>query len=304
MEVELRHLRYFVAVARERNFTRAAERLHIAQPPLSRQVQQLEDELGIDLIEAGSRPLRLSEAGRLFYEQAVQVLERIDEMKAMVGRLHDADRDRFSIGFVASTLYGNLPEVIRSYRAARPGVELFLIELTSVEQIAALKEGRIDVGFGRIPLDDPALDRQLLRNEKLIAAVPGNHPVLTRAGALRLADLAAEPLIVYPKAPRPSYADQVLSLFREAGQKPPSVHEVRELQTALGLVAAEVGVCLVPASVETLRRDNVAYRPMDAVKAVSPIIMSSRKGDRSPEIALILRLIRQMYRKQGIDFGA
>jgi DNA-binding transcriptional LysR family regulator len=280
MAVELRHLRYFVAVARERNFTRAAEKLHIAQPPLSRQVRQLEDELGIDLIEAGSRPLRLSEAGRLFYEQAVQVLERVDEMKAMIGRLHDADRGRFSVGFVGSTLYGKLPEVIRSYRATRPGVELTLLELTSVEQIAALKEGRIDVGFGRIPLDDPGLHRQLLRNEKLVAAVPANHPVLARTKALRLADLAAEPLIVYPKAPRPSYADQVLSLFPEAG------------------------VCLVPASVERLRRDNVAYRPMDAVEAVSPIIMSSRKGDRSPELALIVKLIRQLYRKDGIVFGA
>lgn len=301
--MELRHLRYFVAVARERNFTRAAEKLHIAQPPLSRQVQQLEDELGIDLIEAGSRPLRLSEAGRLFYEQAVQVLERVDEMKAMVSRLHDSHRNRFSMGFVASTLYGKLPEVIRSYRTARPGVDLTLLELTSVEQISALKEGRIDVGFGRIPFDDPALDRQLLRNEKLIAAVPGNHSVLTRPGTLRLADLAAEPLIVYPKAPRPSYADQVLSLFREAGLKPPSVYEVKELQTALGLVAAEVGVCLVPASIETLRRDNVAYRPLDAVQAVSPVIMSSRKGDRSPELVLILRLIRETYRKEGIVFG-
>ena len=302
--MELRHLRYFAAVARERNFTRAAEKLHIAQPPLSRQVQQLEDELGIDLIEAGSRPLRLTEAGRLFYEQAVQVLERIDEMKAMVGRLHDADRLRFSMGFVPSTLYGKLPEVIRGYRVARPNVELTLFELTSVEQIAALKDGRIDVGFGRIPLDDPALDRQLLRNEKLLAAVPGNHTALTRSGALHLEDLATEPLIVYPKSPRPSYADQVLSLFREAGIRPPAVHEVRELQTALGLVAAEAGVCLVPASVERLRRDNVAYRSMDAVDAVSPIIMSSRKGDRSPEIALVLKLIRQMYRKVGIVFGA
>jgi LysR family transcriptional regulator, benzoate and cis,cis-muconate-responsive activator of ben and cat genes len=304
MAVELRHLRYFVAVARERNFTRAAEQLHIAQPPLSRQVQQLEDELGIDLIEAGSRPLRLTEAGRLFYEQAVQVLERVDEMKAMIGRLHDADRGRFTMGFVASTLYGKLPEVIRSYRAARPGVELTLLELTSFEQIAALKEGRIDVGFGRIPLDDPALDRQLLRNEKLLAAVPGNHSTLARGKALGLADLATEPLIVYPKAPRPSYADQVLALFRDAGLKPPAVHEVRELQTALGLVAAEVGVCLVPMSVERLRRDNVVYRPMDAVQAVSPVIMSTRKGDRSPELALILKLIRQMYRKDGIIFGA
>jgi DNA-binding transcriptional LysR family regulator len=304
MVVELRHLRYFVAVARERNFTRAAEQLHIAQPPLSRQVQQLEDELGIDLIETGSRPLRLSEAGRLFYEQAVQVLERVDEMKAMVGRLHDAERSRFSMGFVASTLYGKLPTVIRSYRAARPDVELILLEMTSVEQIAALKEGRIDVGFGRIPLDDPALDRQLLRNEKLIAAVPSGHAVLRPGRPLGLSDLAVLPLIVYPKAPRPSYADQVLSLFREAGLKPPFVHEVRELQTALGLVAADEGVCLVPASIETLRRENVVYRSLDAVHAVSPIIMSSRKGDRSPEIALVLRLIRQMYRREKIIFGA
>ena len=112
------------------------------------------------------------------------------------------------------------------------------------------------------------------------------------------------PLIVYPKAPRPSYADQVLSLLREAGLKPPAVHEVRELQTALGLVAAEAGVCLVPASVERLRRDNVAYRPMNTVQAFSPIIMSSRKGDRSPELGVILRLIRQMYRQEGITFGA
>jgi DNA-binding transcriptional LysR family regulator len=206
--VELRHLRYFVAVARERNFTRAAEQLHIAQPPLSRQVKQLEDELGIDLIETGSRPLRLSEAGRLFYEQAVQVLERVDEMKTMITRLHAAERSRFSIGFVGSTLYGKLPTVIRSYRAARPAVELTLLEMTSVEQIAALKEGRIDVGFGRIPLDDPALDRQLLRNEKLIAAVPDGHASLRPDRALSLADLAVLPLIVYPKAPRPSYADR------------------------------------------------------------------------------------------------
>lgn len=299
--MELRHLRYFIAVARERNFTRAAEELHIAQPPLSRQVQQLEDELGIALIERGSRPLRLSEAGRLFYEQAVQVLERVDEMKALVGRLHSTDRDRFSIGFVASTLYAKLPEVIRAYRAARPAVEIVLLELTSVEQIAALKEGRIDIGFGRIPLDDAALERRLLRNEKLIAAVPVSFAV---AGPLRLADLAVRPLIVYPKAPRPSYADQVLALFREAGLKPPAIQEVRELQTALGLVAAEMGVCLVPASVETLRRDNVAYRPLQSVQAVSPIIMSHRKGDRSPEIALVLKLIRQMYQRDKITFGA
>jgi len=121
---------------------------------------------------------------------------------------------------------------------------------------------------------------------------------------LRLDVLAGEPLVVYPNAPRPSYADQVLMLYRERGLKPPFVHEVREVQTALGLVAAEAGVCLVPRSLERLRRDNVVYRLLDEEKAVSPIIMSSRKGDKSPEIALILRLIREMYRKEGIAFGA
>jgi DNA-binding transcriptional LysR family regulator len=290
-------------VARERNFTRAAEMLHIAQPPLSRQIQQLEDELGVTLIERGSRPLRLTEAGRLLFEQAVQVLDRVEEMKAITQHLHEAGRLRFRIGFVPSTLYGRLPELIRRYRAIRPGVELTLLELTTLEQIAALKEARIDIGYGRIPFDDPAIERVLLQNEKLSAALPSGHSLLAGAGPLRLDDLAAEPLVVYPKSPRPSYADQVLALFRDGGLKPPAIYEVRELQTALGLVAAEVGVCLVPISVESLRRDNVAYRPLDEEKAVSPVIMSTRKGDRSPELDLILKLIREIYRKAGVTVG-
>jgi LysR family transcriptional regulator, benzoate and cis,cis-muconate-responsive activator of ben and cat genes len=301
--VESRQLRYFVTVARERNFTRAAEKLRIAQPPLSRQIQLLEDELGIALFDRSSRPLELTEAGRLLFEQAVQVIDRMVEMKAMIGRLLNAEKPRFSVGFVPSTLYGYLPEVIRRYRAARPGVELTLLELTSIEQITALKEGRIDVGFGRIPLDDPAILRTLLRNEKLCAALPPRHALAARKGLLRLDELAAYPIIVYPSTPRPSYADQVLALLRDRGLKPPAIHEVRQLQTALGLVAADSGLCIVPASVEYFQRDNVVYRPLDEPNAVSPIIMSMRKGDRSPEVALILRLIKEMYRKEGITFG-
>lgn len=293
-----------MAVARERNFTRAAKGLRIAQPPLSRQIQQLEEDLGVVLIERGSRPVRLTDAGRLLYEQAMQVLERVEEIRAMTRRIHEAEQPRFSIGFVASTLYGYLPEVIRRYRAARPAVEITLLELTTMEQIAALKEGRIDVGFGRIPFDDAAIERTLLRNEKLSAALPRTHVLAARNGRLRLDELAGDALVVYPKAPRPSYADQVLALFRERGLKPPVVHEVRELQTALGLVAAEAGVCLVPASVERLRRDNIVYRPLGEEGAVSPIIMSTRKGDRSPEIGRVLRLVKEIYRKEGIAFGA
>ncbi|MGK9166659.1 LysR family transcriptional regulator [Inquilinus limosus] len=301
--MDLRQLRYFVAVARERNFTRAAEILRIAQPPLSRQIRQLEDELGVTLFERGSRPVRLTEAGRLLYEQAVRALDHMEEIHAIMRRLREAEIPRFSIGFVVSTLYGKLPEVIRRYRAARPRVELTLLELTTLEQIAALKEGRIDVGFGRIPFDDPLIERVLLRNERIIVALPETHPLLAGADALSLGDLAGQPLIIYPKAPRPSYADQVLALFRDRGLKPTVVHEVRELQTALGLVAAETGLCLVPAGVARLQRDGVLYRPLDEEAALTPIIMSHRKDDRSPEIALMLKIIREMYRRSGITFG-
>ena len=301
--MESRQLRYFVTVAREQNFTRAAEKLRIAQPPLSRQIQQLEEEFGVALFDRSSRPLMLTDAGRLLFEQAVQVLDRMDEMKAMMRRLLAVEKLHFSMGFVASTLYGYLPEVIRLYRAARPRVDLTLIELTTMEQIAALKEGRIDVGFGRIQFDDPGVKRIVLRNEKLSAALPLTHPLASHTGALRLGELAGSALVVYPKSPRPSFADQVLALFRERDLKPPVVHEVRELQTALGLVAAENGVCLVPASVERLRRDNVVYRALDEPDAVSPIIMSTRASDRSPEIALILSLVKAMYKEHGIVFG-
>jgi LysR family transcriptional regulator, benzoate and cis,cis-muconate-responsive activator of ben and cat genes len=256
------------------------------------------------LFERGSRPVRLTHAGRVIYDQAVQVLERVQEIKALAQRLLQAEQPRLAIGFVGSTLYGYLPEVIRRYRAARPNVELALVELTTLEQIAALKEARIDVGYGRILFDDPAVERLLLRDERLIAALPATHSLCTRQGPLRLEDLADHPLVLYPKAPRPSYADQVLALFRDRGLKLNSVHEVRELQTALGLVAAESGVALVPASVERLRRDNVVYRPLDDNQAVSPIIMSMRRDDKSPEVALLLRLVREIYRKENITFGA
>ena len=302
--MDSRQLRYFVTVARERNFTRAAEKLRIAQPPLSRAIQQLEDEFGLALFDRASRPLALTDAGRVLFEQAVQMLDRMDEMKAMVARLRDAELTRLGVGFVASTLYGYLPEVIRRYRAARPKVELTLLEMTTIEQIAALKEGRIDVGFGRITFNDATIERTVLRNETLCVALPLTHRLSSRTGLLKLAELADDALVVYPKSPRPSYADQVLALFRDRDIKPKQVHEVRELQTALGLVAADTGICIVPASVERLRRDNVVYRRLDEAGAVSPIIMSTRKSDRSPEIGLILRIVKEMYKKEGITFGA
>lgn len=292
--MELRHLRYFTAIAGERSFTRAAEKLRIAQPPLSRQMRDLEEELGVALFERGSRPLRLTPAGRFFHEHALQILERADELRITTRRFGETGRRQLVIGFVGSALYGGLPDVVRGFRAAHAQLEVALVEMNTVEQIAALKEGRIDVGFGRLRFDDPAIRREVIVEENLLVALSPDHPLRER-DALHFSDIAAEPLVLYPRSPRPSYADQILSFFRDRSVEAQVVQEVRELQTALGLVAAGVGITLVPHSVHHLRRDDVIYRPLAEDQITSPLIMSFRTSDSSPEVREILDLIRAVY---------
>jgi DNA-binding transcriptional LysR family regulator len=283
-----------VTLADERNFSRAAERLNIAQPPLSRQIQQLETELGALLLDRGARPLRLTQAGQLLNDQARALLGRADDIRAMIDRLKLTEKKRFAVGFVASTIYARLPALIREFRAAAPHIDLVLVEMVSLDQIRALKDGRIDLGFGRVRFHDEAVRRTVLREEALVAAIPSGHTCARRDDILSLAELADEPLILYPSAPRPSYADQVLALFHDQGLQPRIGHEVRELQIALGLVAAEEGVCIIPESVQKTQLDDVCYRRLDP-RAVSPIIMSHRANDSSEEIALMGRIIARMY---------
>ncbi len=292
--MDLRQLRYFVAVARERNFTRAAEQLNIAQPPLSRQIQLLEEELGVVLITRSSRPVKLTDAGRLLYEQALQVLGRVDQMKDATRRV-GMNRNRvLSIGFVASTLYGGLPVLVRKLRQNAPELDIQLLEMLSIQQVAALKEGRIDIGFGRMRHNDPNVVATILREERLVVALPQDSVLAQDEGPIRLSDIADQRLIVYPKEPRPSYADQVLSLLQEEEIRPRDVLEVREIQTALGLVAADSGVCIIPSSARQMRSD-VRYRVIDSPGATSPVIMNHRAGDTSRYLDLIRRLIREMY---------
>ena len=293
--MDLRQLKYFIAVVEERSFTRAAERLHISQPPLSRQIQQLEDELGVQLLERDSRPLRLTEAGRFFHARAVRVIEQIQEMTTMTRRIAKMDR-RLVIGFVPTTMYGALPRIVRIFRARNPHTELVLVEQTTVQQIEALLSGRIDVGFGRIRLDEPQVKREVLREERLVLAIPMEHPLAQQRGPISLAAAAPYLLVTYPQKPRPSYADHVLSLYRDLGVEPAGVHEVQEVQTALGLVASGLGLCVVPSGMQKLRRDEVAYRPLTEANAVSPIIMNTRANDQSPDIRLLRAVIDEVYR--------
>lgn len=292
--MDLRQLRYFVAVARERNFTRAAEQLHIAQPPLSRQIQLLEEELGVALFLRKTRPVRLTDAGRLLYEQSLQVLGRVEQMKDATRRVGQNRNQLLSIGFVASTLYGGLPTLVRKLRQNAPDLDIQLLELLSIQQIPALKEGRIDMGFGRLKHIDAGIVSTVLREERLVVALPPDVPLARDATPLPLEALAGQKLIVYPKEPRPSYADHVLHLLHEAGVRPGDVLEVREIQTALGLVAAQSGICIIPSSARQMRSD-LRYRVIDSPGATSPVILYHRTGDSSRHLDLVKRLIRDMY---------
>ena len=291
--MDIRQLKYFVAVANARNFTRASELLHIAQPPLSRQIQLLEEELGVKLILRNTRPLRLTEAGRVFYEQALQIINRLDQLKTTTRQLGLNEKQTLSIGFVASTLYGGLPMLVRQLRHRYPDVDIHLVELTSLQQFAALKSGRIDVGFGRIRGNDSTVARTILREERLVLALPPDSPLAGESSRIALSALEGQKLIVYPKEPRPSFADHVLSLLNDYAVRPSEVHEVREIQTALGLVAAESGLCLIPASARL--RSDLVYRLIDDPRITSPIIMSHRLNDNAWYIPAIKETVAAMY---------
>jgi DNA-binding transcriptional LysR family regulator len=294
--MELRHLRYFLAVATERSFTLAAARLGVAQPPLSRQIRDLEHELGAELIDRNCRPLCLTGPGRLLFEQATQILAGVEQTKTLIRRYVAAERRRFVIGCVGSTIYGIVPAMIVRFRGAVPNVDLGLLEMNTLEQISALKEGRIDIGIGRLRIEEAGIRRQVIKEEALVAALPVGHFLAQGTSPIPLASLAAQTVIIYPRPARPSYADQVLSIFRDQGLHPIMIQEVQELQTALGLVAAQSGVCLVPESVQRLRRDDVVYRPIAEAHATSPIIISSRESDTSSEV--------ELFRSFGSDLQA
>nr|WP_153370148.1 LysR family transcriptional regulator [Rhizobium sp. ICMP 5592] len=291
----MRQLRYFVAVARERNFSRAAEILHIAQPPLSRQIQQLEEELGVDLLDRSKRPLSLTEAGRFLYEQATKTLANLEHIREQTRRIGRSQRERFIIGCVGSTLYGGIPDLVRRMRIQWPELDIEIREMMSTEQVTALKEGRIDVGFGRVRFNDREVERLTLREERLVVAFPKGHAKSFEKEPIALAELQGEPFIVYPSVPRPSFADEILNLLGELSVTPGSVEEVREIQAALGMVAAGVGLCIVPAASQRQRPDDVCYRMIGDEKATSPIIMSFRRSDADGKINQIKQLIREMY---------
>lgn len=294
--MELRHLRYFTAVARELNFSKAAQTLNIAQPPLSRQIRDLETEIGAELFNRKVRPMQLTAAGRFLHEQAEQILARIDEVVAGTQRIAEGQRAWFGIGFVPTTLYTVLPDLIRRFRKSHPDVDIGLSELTSLQQVAALKAGRIDIGFGRLMLRNPEIICEVMHDETLAVVLPLGHPLADNE-TVSLTELLDDGLILYPARPRPSYADQVIEIFKSRGMMPVVAFEVNEMQTALGLVASGAGITLVPVSARRLIREDVVYVQLAEQDATSPIIINYRAADKAPMLADFRNLLDNAKRQ-------
>lgn len=298
--MDIRHLRYFVAVVEEQSFTKASEKLFIAQPPLSRQIQNLEEELGIQLLERSSRPVSTTEAGKFFYQYAKKLLSNMEQMVAMTKQIGNANKT-IRIGFVNSLLLGLLPQILYEFRKLLPQTTIELIEIGTLEQQEALKKGKIDIGFGRLRFSDAMIKRILLRNEPLVLAVHASHPLASRSQGVYLADIEDELILLYPSAGVQTFESYIRNLFAEHSLDPKRTKTLSGIRLALGIVASGEGVCVVPQDSRAICMTNLCYIPILDVGAVSPIYLSFRDAEDSEYVHLMLSTIELIYQKIEMD---
>ena len=299
--MELRQLRYFLAVARTMNFTRAAEEMHIAQPPLSRQISHLEDELGVRLIDRDARPMQLTSSGIFFRERAEEIVSRVERLKKETVSHGRSGRQVLRIGFETSALYGHLPTVVKYLRARNPHLDIDLRPMSAREQIEAIRTGTAEVGVGRELISDEAVQQRVARQEPYYVALPMSHPLAgDDHSALRFADLECENIITYGDVGTIRRSDEVSRLMDQVRFVPMRKTEIGDMLAALGLVAAEAGVAIVPASARRMRSDDVCYKQLDEEGAVTSIIVSMAKGWKSPIAGQICDALRRLV---GIEPG-
>ncbi|WP_018151552.1 LysR substrate-binding domain-containing protein [Leeia oryzae] len=263
--MELRHLRYFVAVAEELHFSRAAEKLHIGQPPLSQQIQALEQEIGTPLFERSKRHVALTPAGKHFLAQARQILANAESASQEARRIGLGEAGELRIGFTSSLPFSNLlPRVIHAYRQQFADVRLTLREMFTLDQYQALQQDKLDVGFVRFTgLDAPTgISLKEIGRDQLRLVVHDSHP-LARQASIRMADLQDEPFICYPPGTGSGLRNLIRRLCLQAGFEPRITQEAREATTQIGLVAAGVGVSLLPSPLSCVQIPHVCYIPID-----------------------------------------
>ncbi|MNC23243.1 HTH-type transcriptional regulator TfdS [compost metagenome] len=296
--MDLRHLRYFIAVAEEQNIGRAAARLHISQPPLTRQIQQLEEELGVQLFTRTPRGMELTPAGELLLEEARNIRAVVEQATERTQRAGQGKLGRLDVGIFGSAILDIIPKVLAEFRAAYPEVKIVLHSMNKSEQIEALRQRRISVGFNRVLTPLPDLATELVTTESLLLAISASHP-LAELSVVPFASLSEHPLVLFPTGSRPSFIDRVIGLCQQVGFVPQISQEVGDVVSAIALVASGFGACLVSESTSVLALPGVVYRPISGLPENARIDLSCvfRAEDRSPILAAFLEVVRT-YRKQ------
>ncbi|HZU00800.1 MAG TPA: LysR family transcriptional regulator [Ktedonobacteraceae bacterium] len=290
--MELRHLRYFVAVAEELHFGKAATRLAIVQPSLSQQIRQLEDELGFPLFQRTKRSVELTEAGKVFLSAARSILAQVHEAKRAAQRAYRGEEGRLVVGYISSSTYDLLPLMLRVYRERFPHVEVVLRELTTYEQVRALEEEYIQVGLLRLPINVPLLDIEIVRQEPIVCVLPEEHPLAARE-RIAVPLLAQEPFVLQSRHRGAGYYVELMKLCLNSGFSPNVIQEVTELHAIVGLVAAGIGVSLVPLSAQNIRSQGVVYRELEGTAPMTEMAVAWRRDAHSAIVQNFLTVARE-----------
>jgi DNA-binding transcriptional LysR family regulator len=292
--LKLSQLRCFIAVAEELHFRRAAERLRMAQPGLTRQIQDLERALDARLLERSQRRVQLTPAGQAFLEEGRLALAQIERAQEVARRVARGELGRLTIAAIGSAIYDVLPALLREYAARHPGVELVVREMATPAQPDAILRGEVDVGFLRTPAATPGLATRRIRTESMGVMIPLGHP-LAALEEIPLTALQGEPLIIFPARPRPSWADFVIDACRQAGFEPRIVQEAIESAAAVSFVAAGVGAAIVPEGLRVLSRPDVAYRPVAPPAPVTHLTACYREGEPPPVVGSLLEILDEFW---------
>ena len=288
--IKTRYLQYFIAVAEELNFSRAAERVHVAQPALSRQIQQLEDVLGVRLLERTQRRVSLTTAGTLYLERARDILGEIERASVDVRRIHAGEIGRLRIGFIHSSTYSVTPLILERFRSSYPEVELVLHEFSIPAQVQALQDRIIDIGILRPPVDETQFGCLVFRNEKFVIAVPITHPLALRDSAA-VSELKNSDWVFFNEKHSPLFHSRVVAMCERAGIQPNITQYATQIHTVTGLVRAGFGVSIVPEVVRNQPNQGVHFLEIEDNPPPVQVALAWRRDDKTPTVKTFRDLV-------------
>lgn len=293
--MNLRQLRYFVAVAEEENIGRASLRLHISQPPLTRQIQQLEQDLGVELFLRTPRGVSLTRAGETLYEEARNILSLTSLAAERTVKAQEGHLGRLDIAIFGSAILDMIPKTVLNFRNRYPDVNVVLHTMNKSNQIKALRRHEIDIGFNRLLPSQEELVSEVLTKETLLLAVNTNHP-LAKKSDIKFADLSSEQMILFPANSRPGFIDHVIRICNDAGFSPNITQEVGDALTAVALVASGFGVSIVPRSTTVLSLPGVVFQEFDDFPEAAKVDLCCiyRRDDHSAILANFLNVAREI----------